>query len=80
MLKNLHLDDNQSKNQLKISLDDDQPEKIQLRLSERKRRASKLVEKMIQYNPRKKMPRADMITIRNKFSYKKICKCFTHMT
>jgi hypothetical protein len=78
MLKNFHLDDNQSKNQSKNS-SDDQPKEIQPRRSDRKRRASKLAEGMIQYDSRKKMPRTDMI-IRDKFSYKKIPKCLTHMT
>jgi hypothetical protein len=79
MLENFHLDDNQPKNQSKNS-SDDQPEKIiQLRRSDRKRRASKLAEGMIQYDPRKKMSRADVI-IKDKFAYKKIPKCLTHMT
>jgi hypothetical protein len=78
MLKNFHLDNNQSKNQSKNS-SYNQSEKIQLRQSDRKRRVSKLAEKMIQYDSRKKMPRADMI-IRDKFSYKKILKCLTHIT
>ncbi len=74
MLKNFHLDD-----QLEISLNDDQPEKIQLRRLGRERRASKFAEEMFQYDPGKKMPRADMITIRNKFSYKKILKYLIHV-
>jgi hypothetical protein len=78
ILKNFHLDDNQSK----ISLNDDQVEEkiIQLRRFDKERRASKLIERMIQYDLRKKMPRADMMMIRNKFAYKKIFKSFTHMT
>ncbi len=79
MLENFHLEDNQSENQSK-NLPDDQPKKIQPRRSDKKRRALKLVEEMIQYDPRKKMPRADMITIRDKFAYKKIPKCLIHMT
>jgi CRISPR/Cas system CSM-associated protein Csm2 small subunit len=80
MLKKFYLDDNQSENQSKISLNDDQLEEkiIQLRRSGRERRASKLAEEMIQYDLRKKMPRADVI-IRDKFSYKKILKCLIHM-
>jgi hypothetical protein len=82
MLKNFHLDDNQSENQSKNSSDDqhdDQPKEIiQPRRSGRKRRASKLAEGMIQYDHRKKMPRANVI--RNKFSYKKIPKSLIHMT
>jgi ribosomal protein L35AE/L33A len=55
MLKNFHLDE---ENQPKISLNNDQPEEkiIQLRRSDRKRRAAKLAAKIIQYDPRKKMP------------------------
>jgi hypothetical protein len=86
MLKNFHLGDqseNQPENQPEISQNDqpdDQPEEIiQPRRSDRERRASKLAEGMIQYDPRKKMPRADVI-IRDKFAYKKIPKCLTHMT
>jgi DNA-binding protein H-NS len=80
MLKNFHLDD-QQENQSKISLNDDQFEEkiIQLRRSDKERRASKLAEEMIQYDLRKKMSRADMTTIRDKFSYKKIFKCLIHM-
>ncbi len=77
MLKNFHLDD-QSKNQSKNSSDDQLEEVIEFRRSDKERRASKLAEKMIQYDPRKKMPRADMI-IRNKFSYKKIPKSLIHI-
>jgi hypothetical protein len=80
MLENFHLDnqsENQSENQSKIS-QNDQSDKIQLRQLDRKRRASKLAERMIQYDLRKKMPRANVI--RNKFAYKKIAKCLTHMT
>jgi hypothetical protein len=76
MLKSFPLDEeNQSKN----SFNDQLEEKIiQLKRLDRKRRASKLVEKMIQYDFRKKMSRANMI-IRNKFSYKKIVKSLIHM-
>jgi hypothetical protein len=79
MLENFHLDDNQSENQSENPSDDQPEEIIQLRRSGRERRASKLAEGMIQYDPRKKMPRADMV-IRDKFSYKKIPKCLIHMT
>jgi hypothetical protein len=79
MLKNFHFDENQSKNQSKISRNDDQSEEIiQLRRSDRKRRASKLAEEMIQYDLRKKMPRANVV--RDNFSYKKILKSLIHMT
>ncbi len=77
MLENSHLDD-QSENQPKIS-QNDQSEEIQPRRSDRKRRASELAERMIQYESRKKISRADVI-IRDKFSYKKILKCLIHMT
>ncbi len=79
MLKNFHFDDNQSKNQSKNSFDDQSEKIIQLRRSDRKRRASKLAERMIQYDSRKKMFRADVV-IRNKFAYKKILKCLIHIT
>jgi dephospho-CoA kinase len=78
MLKNFHFDENQPKNQSK-NPSDDQPEKIQPRPSDRERRALKLAEEMIQYDSRKQMSRADVI-IRNKFVYKKILKCLTHIT
>ncbi len=79
MLENFHFDDNQSENQSKNPSDDQSEEIIQLRRSDRERRASKLAEGMIQYDLRKKMLRADVI-IRNKFAYKKIFKCLIHMT
>jgi hypothetical protein len=79
MLENFHLDDNQPKNQSKNPPDDQPEEIIQPRRSDRERRASKLAEGMIQYDLRKKMPRADVV-IRDKFAYKKILKCLTHMT
>jgi hypothetical protein len=87
MMKNLNLD---AENHSEIfsesfSLDDDQhdqtSEKIQsqaLRRSDRKRKASKLAERIIQYDLRKKMSRANVI-VENKFAYKKIPKCYTHM-
>jgi hypothetical protein len=78
MLENFHFDDNQSENQSKNPSDDQSEEIIQLRRSDRERRASKLAEGMIQYDLRKKMLRADVI-IRNKFAYKKILKCLIHM-
>jgi hypothetical protein len=65
-----------------FSIDDDQiDEKIQSqtsRQSGRERKASKLAEKIIQYDLRKKMSRANVI-VKNKFAYKKIFKCYTHM-
>ncbi len=80
MLNNFHLENNQSKDSFDDQSEQQSQEIIQPRRSDRKRRASKLVEKMIQYDSQKKMPRADMITIKNKFAYKKILKCLTHMT
>jgi hypothetical protein len=60
MLENFHFDDNQSKNESENPSDDQSAEIIQLRRSDRERRASKLAEVMIQYDPRKKMSRADV--------------------
>jgi hypothetical protein len=63
--------------------DDDQAdEEIQPqapRRSDRERKAPKLAEGIIQYDPRKKMPRANVI-IGDKFAYKKVPQCYTHMT
>ncbi len=89
-MKNLNLD---AENHFEInhfeifsegfSVDDDQTnEKVQSqasRRSDRERKASKLAERIIQYDLRKKMSRANVI-VRNKFAYKKILKCYTHMT
>jgi hypothetical protein len=56
----------------------DQPQAS--RRSDRERRASKLAERIIQYDPRKKMPRANVV-VENKFAHKKsIPECYTHMT
>jgi hypothetical protein len=66
-------------------VDDDQTdEKIaqqsqRSRRSRRERKALKRAEKIIQYDFRKKMSRANVI-VENKFAYKKIPKCYTHMT
>jgi hypothetical protein len=89
MIKNLNLD---AENHSKIfsedfSADDDRDnqtvEKIsqqsqKSRRSERERKASKLAERIIQYDPRKKMSRANVI-IEDKFTYKKILQCYKHM-
>jgi hypothetical protein len=86
MMKNLNLD---AENHFEIfsdnfSADDDQAdEKISQqsqgpRRSGRKRKASKLAEEIIQYDFRKKMPRANVI-VENKFAYKKVPQCYTHM-
>jgi hypothetical protein len=88
MMKKLNLD---AENHLEIfsesfsidDQDDQTDEKIvrqsqEFRRSDRKRKASKLAEKIIQYDFRKKMLRANVI-IKNKFAYKKILKCYTHM-
>ncbi len=88
MMKNLNLD---AENHLEnfsgdFPADDDQDdqtvEKIQSqapRRSERKRKASKLAERIIQYDLRKKMSRANVV-VRNKFAHKKSTfECYTHM-
>jgi hypothetical protein len=86
MMKNLNLDaenhlENFSEN---FSADDDQAdEKIaqqsqRSRRSERERKAFKLAERIIQYDPRKKMSRANVI-VEDKFAYKKVAQCYTHM-
>jgi hypothetical protein len=49
------------------------------RRSDRERKSLKLAEGIIQYDPRKKMPRANVI-IGDKFAYKKVPQCYTHMT
>jgi hypothetical protein len=88
MMKNLNLDaENHFENFSEdFSADDDQDDetvkKIQSqasRRSEREQKASKLAEKIIQYDSRKKMLRANVI-IKNKFAHKKsIFECYTHM-
>jgi hypothetical protein len=89
MMKNLNLD---TENHLEIfsddfSADDDQldqtDEKIAhqsqaSRRSDRERKSFKLAESIIQYDPRKKMSRANVI-VENKFAYKKVPQCYTHM-
>ncbi len=85
MMKNLNLD---KENHFEIvsgdfSVDDDQiDEKIvqsqAFRQSDRERKASTLVKKIIQYDLRKKMLCANVI-VRDKFAYKKLLKCYTHM-
>jgi hypothetical protein len=86
MMKNLNLN---AENHFEIfsrdfSVDDDQTdEKIvrqsqKSRRSDRKRKASKLAERIIQYDFRKKMLCANVI-VEDKFAYKKILKCYTHM-
>jgi hypothetical protein len=88
MMKNLNLD---VENYFEIfsgdfsaDVDDDQTdEKIaqqsqRSRRSKRERKTSKLAERIIQYDSRKKMSRANVI-VENKFVYKKIPKCYTHM-
>ncbi len=70
-----------------FSVDDDQDDQTdenivrqsqKSRQSDRERKASKLAERIIQYNLRKKTSRANVI-IKNKFAHKKFLKCYTHM-
>jgi hypothetical protein len=85
MMKNLNLD---AENHFEIfsddfSADDDQTnakidQSQSSRRSGRKRKVSKLAERIIQHNPRKKMSRANVI-VENKFAYKKVSQCYTHM-
>jgi hypothetical protein len=91
MMKNLNLD---AENHLEINhfeifsenfsaddQDNQTNEKIQpqvSRRSDRERKASKLAERIIQYDLRKKMSRANVV-VEDKFAYKKILKCYTHM-
>jgi hypothetical protein len=88
MMKNLNLD---AENHFEIfsenfSADDDQlnqtDEKIQTqasRQSDRERKTFKLAERIIQYDLRKKMFRANVI-VENKFAHNKsILECYTHM-
>jgi hypothetical protein len=89
MMKNLNLD---AENHFEIfsddfSADDDQldqaDEKIAhqpqaSRRSDRERKSFKLAEDIIQYDPRKKMPRANVV-VEDKFAYKKVSQCYTHM-
>jgi hypothetical protein len=91
MMKNLNLSQQNSfANHLEnfskdFSANDDQDdqtiEKIQSqasRQSERERKTSKLAERIIQYDLRKRMLRANVI-VKNKFAFKKISQCYTHM-
>jgi hypothetical protein len=48
------------------------------RRSNRERKFSKLAEKIIQYDSRKKMLCANVI-VEDKFAYKKVLQCYTHM-
>jgi hypothetical protein len=89
MMKNLNLD---AENHFEIfsedfSADDDQLDQIDEKIahqsqasrrSDRERKASKLAERIIQYNFRKKMSRANVM-IEDKFAYKKTSQCYTHM-
>jgi hypothetical protein len=93
MMKNLNLSQQNSfENHFEIfsesfSADDDQldqtDEKIAhqsqaSRRSDRERKASKLAERIIQYDFRKRMSRANVI-VEDKFVYKKVSQCYTHM-
>ncbi len=78
-MKNLNLDENQSKNSNADQSDNQSERIIQFKRFDRKRRASKFAERMILYNLRKRISRINVI-IRNKFAYKKILKCLIHMT
>jgi hypothetical protein len=93
MMKNLNLSQQNSfENHPEIfpenfSADDDQldqtDEKIDQsqasRRSDRERKSSKLAEGIIQYDPRKKLPQANVI-IEDKFAHKKsILECYMHM-
>jgi hypothetical protein len=86
MMKNSNLD---VENHFEIfsddfSVDDDQAdEKIaqqsqKSRRSKRERKAFKLVERIIRYDLCKKIFRANVI-VKNKFAYKKVSYCYTHM-
>jgi hypothetical protein len=87
MMKNSNLD---AENHLEIfsddfSADDDQADEEisqqpqESRRSERERKASKLAERIIQYDPRKKMPRANVITEDKSAHKKSILECYMHM-
>jgi hypothetical protein len=83
MMKNLNLD---AENHPEIfpggfSAYDQADEEIQpqaSRRSGRERKSPKLAESIIQYDPRKKMSRANVI-VENKFAHKKVFQCYTHM-
>jgi hypothetical protein len=64
-----------------FSADDQADEEIQpqaSRRSDRERKPLKLAEGIIQYDLRKKMPRANVV-VEDKFAYKKVPQCYTHM-
>jgi hypothetical protein len=89
MMKNLNLN---AENHLEISskdfsADDDQLDQTDEKIahqsqaskrSNRERKASKLAERIIQYDFRKKMLRTNVI-VEDKFAYKKVLECYTHM-
>jgi hypothetical protein len=84
MMKHLNLD---AENHFEIfsedfSANDQTDEKIQpqaSKRSDRERKSFKLAEGIIQYDPRKKMLRANVI-VEDKFAHKKsIFECYTHM-
>jgi hypothetical protein len=93
MMENLNLgQQNPPENHLEIfsgdfSADDDQDDQADEEISQqpqgsrrsgRERKASKLAEGIIQYDLRKKMPRANVV-VGDKFAYKKVSQCYTHM-
>jgi hypothetical protein len=93
MMKNLNLNQQNSfENHLEIfsesfSADDDQDDQTIEKIaqqsqaskrSKRERKTSKLVERIIQYDLRKKMLHANVI-VKDKLTYKKISQCYTHM-
>jgi hypothetical protein len=80
MMKNLNLD---AENHLEIfsedfSADEEIDQSQASRRSGRERKTSKLAERIIQYDPRKKMPRANVI-VGDKFAYKEVSQCYTYM-
>jgi hypothetical protein len=80
MMKNLNLD---AENHFEIfsddfSADEEIDQSQAFKRSGRERKTSKLAERIIQYDPRKKMPRANVI-VENKFAYKKVSQCYIHM-
>ncbi len=89
MMKNLNLD---AENHLEIfsggfSADDDQNDQADEEIAQqsqgprrsgRERKTSKLAERIIQYDLRKRMPRANVV-VEDKFAYKKVPQCYTYM-
>jgi hypothetical protein len=83
MMENLNLD---AENHLEnfsegFSANDQTDEEIQPqapRRSDRERKSPKLAENIIQYDPRKKMSRANVI-VEDKFAHKEVPQCYTHM-